>query len=205
MAKHLNLSTIVDKNKVDSDKAFLVMFKVDVKDQLGATINTLRFVKNSENVTFNGDLFVAGNFDINITMEAQSEPSVSITAQDQTRSIQSYLDLYDGLVNSDITMYVVHEDSLDGPAEMEETFLVTNASANDYVVNFELGVEGAVSKRFPNYRQFTNRCMWKYKGLRCKYSGPMATCDFTRDGANGCVAHNNEINFGGFPGLKDLM
>jgi hypothetical protein len=30
----------------------------------------------------------------------------------------------------------------------------------------------------------------------------MATCDYTLDGANGCRAHDNEINFGAFPALK---
>jgi phage-related protein len=204
-AKHLNLSTVVDKNKIESDKTFLLLFKVDVKDSAGATVTTLRFARNSENVTFQGNLFVAANFELDIKVEQQSEPTVSLRAQDQTRTLSTYVDTYDGLVKSEVTLYVVHEESLNGAPEMEETFLVVDASVSDYVVSFNLGVESAVAQRFPNFRQFRNRCAWKYKGTRCKYAGALPTCDFTRDGPNGCIAHDNEINFGGFPGLNDLM
>jgi cell wall-associated NlpC family hydrolase len=33
----------------------------------------------------------------------------------------------------------------------------------------------------------------------------MPTCDYTRDGPNGCIAHGNEPQFGGFPGLKRFV
>lgn len=204
-AKHLNLATIVDKGKVDSSKSFLILFEVAVKDSVGSLVDTLRFAKNSANVTFGGNTYTAANFDINIDIQADREPSVSITAEDETRTLLSYLDIYDGLVNSDVTMLIVHEDSLSGNAELEETFVVVGCSVKGYVVSIELGVESAVSKRFPNFRQFKDRCMWKYKGARCKYAGGLATCDYTRNGANGCVAHGNEINFGAFPGLNDLQ
>ena len=204
-SKHLNLSTVVDKNKVSSDKAFLILFKVVVKDYLGATVDTLHFAKNSANVVFNGDVYQAANFDLDIKVEEAKEPSVTLTAQDQTKTLSTYIDLYDGLVKSDVTLYIVHEDSLDGPPEMTEDFIVTDATTSEYVVTMTLGLESAVAQRFPNFRQFRNRCAWKYKGERCKYSGAMPTCDYTRDGANGCIAHSNEVNFGGFPGINDLF
>jgi phage-related protein len=204
-AKHLNLSTVVDKNKIESDKVFLLLFKIVVRDYLGAEVETVRIAKNSENVIFMGDVYQAANFEVNISVEESKEPSITLTAQDQTKTLSTYVDLYDGLVKSDATLYVVHEDSLDGPAEMSEDFLVIDASVSEYVVSLSLGVESAVAQRFPNFRQFRNRCGWKYKGIRCKYSGGMPTCDFTRDGANGCIAHGNEVNFGGFPGLNDLF
>lgn len=204
-AKHLNLSTIVDKNKIESDKAFILLFELVVKDYNGATVDTLRFAKNSENVIFMGNTFVAANFDIDIKLEANQEPTIAISAQDQTRALQSFIDIYDGLVNSTCKMLVVHEDSLAGPAELDEDFLITDTQVNNYVVKMNLGVETAVAQRFPNYRQFQNRCAWKYKGNRCKYAGAMPSCDYTRDGANGCIAHSNEINFGAFPGLNDLF
>jgi phage-related protein len=204
-AKHLNLSTVVDKNKITSDKAFVVLFKVIVRDYQENVIDTLRFAKNSENVIFQGDVFQAANFDLKVEIEDQKEPSISITAQDTTKTLSTYIDLYDGLVKSDVTLFVVHEDSLDGPAEVEESFVVIDSSVQEYVVTMNLGVQSAVSSRFPNFRQFRNRCAWKYKGERCKYVGAMPTCDFTRDGANGCIAHGNEPNFGGFPGLNDLF
>lgn len=205
-AKHLNLSTIVDKNKVSSDKAFLLLFKVTVNDTNGDFVTNLHFAKNSEDVTFMGDAYTAANFDIDVQIEQGTEPQIKLTAHDETKALAAYIDKYDGLVKSSVTLYVVHEDMLaSGPAEIDEDFLITEASVNEYVVSFTLGVETAVAQRFPNFRQFQNRCSWKYKGTRCGYTGAMPTCDYTRDGANGCIAHANEANFGGFPGLNDLF
>lgn len=205
-AKHLNLSTVVDKNKIYTDEAFLFLLMIEVKDSSDTLVDTIYLVKNSENVIFNGNTYTASNFEVHINVEANKEPDVSISAQDQTRTIQNYLDQYDGLVKSVVTLMVVHEGILpSGDPEFEENFLVISSDVSEYVVNLKLGTESAVAQRFPNYRQFRNRCAWKYKGLRCKYAGPLATCDYTRDGANGCIAHDNEANFGGFPGLNDLF
>jgi phage-related protein len=39
---------------------------------------------------------------------------------------------------------------------------------------------------------------WEYFKVT---TGGLATCDYTLDGPNGCRAHNNTINFGGFPSI----
>lgn len=205
MSKHLSIATIIDKNKIASDKAFLMLIKVDVKDPTtGAIVQTLRMVRNSENVTHNGNVFQAANFEIDIKMEVNAEPQIILRAEDQTRTLAQYIDLYDGLMTNEVTMIIVNEATMDTP-EIEETFIITGSGINDTKVEFNLGVESAVTQRFPNYRQFKNRCAWKYKGQRCKYAGALATCDYSRDGPNGCAAHDNEINFGGFPGINELF
>jgi phage-related protein len=130
---------------------------------------------------------------------------MTLAAQDQTQLLAQFVEAYDGLVGSDVTLYVVNSGALSSPPEIEETFKVVGASVQTYVVTINLGVESATSARFPPFRQFKERCVWKYKGVRCKYAGVLETCDYTRSGANGCVAHDNEINFGGFPGINDLF
>lgn len=204
-AKHLNLSTVVDKNKIASDKVFLVLLEVAVKDFSEATVATIRFCQNSSNITYQGNEFTAANFSLDIKTEANKEPEMTLQAQDQTRMLSQYVDEYDGLVKSECKLIIVNSGSLTAPPELEETFIVTGASIANYVVTINLGTESAVLQRFPNYRQFKERCVWKYKGLRCKYAGAMTSCDYTRTGPNGCIAHNNEINFGGQPGLNDLF
>lgn len=204
-AKHLNLSTVVDKNKIATDKVFLILLEVGVLDSTGALVDTLRFCKNSENITFNGNEYVASNFTLNIKTEVDQEPQISLSAEDKTRALGQYVEAYDGLIKSTVKMIVVNSGALSGPPELEEDFLVIDASISNYTVNINLGVESAVAQRFPAFRQFKDRCMWKYKGTRCGYVGAIATCDYTRNGANGCVAHGNEINFGAFPGIVELM
>lgn len=204
-AKHLNISTIVDKNKIASDKVFLVLIEVGVLDSEGTLVETLRFCKNSENITYNSQTYQAANFTLSMSNEVDREPSITLTAQDQTRTLGQYVEAYDGLVKSTVKLLIVNSGSLSAPAEFEEDFIITSASIQDYVVSIELGVESAVAQRFPPYRQFKDRCAWKYKGQRCKYAGGLATCDYTLNGANGCVAHDNAINFGGFPGIVELF
>lgn len=202
MARHLTVGSIIEKNKIASDELFLILIKVIVKNEEGAEVAILTFAKNSENIVFGGESYQAANFDIDISVENNVEPTVKLTAQDQTRTIMQYVEAYSGCVGSDVIMTVVNSAALDGPAEIQETFKVISSSNNEYVVSFDLGVESAISKRYPNYRQFKDRCSWKYKGPRCKYAGAMNTCDYTLLGDNGCVAHNNVPNFGGFPGLN---
>lgn len=205
-AKHFNLSTVIDKNKVDSTNAFLLLIEVHViNPESGVEDAVVRFCKNSENIEFEGNTFTAANFDLQLENEVGKEPSMTLTAQDQTRALGQYLDAYDGLTDSKLRMIVVNSASLDAPAEMDETVLIVHGSTSNYVVELSLGVESAVSVRFPNYRQNKDFCAWKYKGPRCKYAGALATCDYSLNGPNGCKAHDNAINFGGFPGISELF
>lgn len=205
MSKHLNLSTIIDKNKISSENSFIILLAVEVKNPVDGTIvETIRFCKNSENIEYKGDLYIATNFDMDIKTEINKEPSITLKAHDETRALGQYIDLYDGLINNKVTMYIVNSAALQ-EAEMEEDFIILTASISGYKVEMALGIESAVNQRFPNFRQFKDRCAWKYKGIRCKYAGALPTCDYTRTGPNGCIAHDNEINFGGFPGINDLF
>lgn len=203
-SKHLSVGTIIEKNKIQSEELFLILIAAEIRDEEGVLLDTIRFVKNSENIIFEGHTFQAANFNMNINVQANSEPSISLVAQDQTRTLAQFIEAYGGLVDNKVTMTVVNSGNLTGPAEMREEFKITGASVDNYVVTFQLGTDSAVSRRFPQYRQFKDRCAWKYKGPRCKYSGPLLKCDYTLQGDNGCLAHNNIINFGGFPGLNTM-
>jgi phage-related protein len=205
MPHHLNISTVIDKNQIASDKAFLVLLEVMIKDSDGNDIDTVRLAKNTEDVVFEGETFLASNFEMDMKLDTGKEPQITISINDPTGQIITYVDIYDGLVKSKVRMLIVHEGALDSPAELDEVMLVKSTTTSGYAVSFELGAESSVGHRFPQYRQFKDRCFKTFKGPRCQYAGPDATCDFTRTGVNGCVAKNNEINFGGFPGINNLF
>jgi phage-related protein len=205
MARHLTVGSIIEKNKIASDELFLILIKVLIKNEDGDEVAVLTFVKNSENVVFNGEAYQAANFELDITVENNSEPQITLTAQDQTRALMQYIEAYSGCVGSTVIMTVVNSAALDQPPEIQETFKVISSSNNQYVVKFDLGTDSAISKRFPNYRQFKDRCSWKYKGTRCKYAGSIEKCDYTLLGDNGCLVHNNVANFGGYPGLNGSL
>jgi phage-related protein len=205
MANKLSIAAVIDKNKITSENVFLVLIEVYVQDSDGNAVSTIRFCKNSENITFDGELFTASNFELDIKLETNQEPSITLTAQDQTKALAQYIDAYDGLVRNKVRMLVVNSASLGSPAELDETFVVTSSRISGYVSTLELGVESAVSQRFPRHRQFKDRCFKTFKGPRCQYAGPDATCSYSRTGVNGCIAKGNEINFGGFPGINELF
>lgn len=51
-------------------------------------------------------------------------------------------------------------------------------------------------------RLCTSKCTVIFKGPACGYSGPIQTCDHT---LIACTALGNNVRYGGFPGLPDLV
>lgn len=205
MPHNLNIASIIDKNKVSSTNVFLILLEVEVRDSAGALVETLRVVKNSADIVFQGNTYTAANFELDIKLEATQEPSITLEVHDETRQLAQYIDAYDGLVRNKIRVMIVNSGSLNSPADIDEEMIVLTSSLSSYTARFELGVESSLGLRFPNYRQFKDRCFKTFKGPRCQYAGAATTCDYTREGVNGCKAKNNEINFGGFPGINELF
>jgi len=202
MGKALSVGSVIDKNKITSDVAWVVLLEVDVVDPNSRTVvETLCIAKNNEAITFNGQVYQPGNFEFEFQQRQNETPQVSIAAQDQTRYIHQRMEEMAGGVFSTVLVRVVNSNRLDRPAEIEERFQITESSVKDYVVNFGLGTENPLTLQFPKHTQRQDRCAWRYKGYGCGYSGGMPKCDYTRDGANGCRAHNNYANFRAEPGL----
>ncbi len=199
----ISLVTAADKNKLASDKVFLVALKIDIKNQDGDLMETLRVVNNNEDIVFAGETYVAYPFNININYEAGSQPTVSLTAQDVTRALMQRMQTYSGAIGSRVTLFAIHEDNLAGPADFSHVFDVISASSNDYTVSWTLGANNLLDVKFPSRRQRRDRCAWTYKDANCGYTGALTTCSYTLSEANGCEAHGNESSFGGFPGLNN--
>lgn len=196
MAGHLSVATVVEKNKISSDVAFVILLEVAVTDpNTRQVVETLYLARNNENVLFDPEgkgepkVYQAANFEINVDEKQGQAPSVTITAQDQTGFIQARQDAYAGGVFSECTMTVVNSARLDKPAEIREKFLVLSSNAKDYVVTFTLGAENMITVAFPKHMQSRDRCAWRFKGYGCGYVGAITTCDYTKDGPNGCKQH----------------
>jgi phage-related protein len=202
MAHSLSVVNIIDKNKLASNSPWLLLLDIDVLDTLGGFVSTLRVVRNTDEITYQGNVYAPAAFELNLSQKANEQTSLTLTFQDQTRAIQAYMQEYGGGIGFRVTMTIVNADNLSQPPEIREYMQVIGASAENYVVTFTLGAENALSRVFPRRMQYRDFCTWKYKGTECGYSGGLATCDRTLQGPNGCAAHNNVANFGGFPGLN---
>lgn len=199
----LSVATAIEKNKLASNTPFLVCLDVTIIDpNTLQVVDTMYLVRNNEDLTYNGNTYVATPFEIQLGKQSGGIPQVNLSISDYSRAVQSRLEAYGGGISSKVTVTVVNADNLDQPPEVVEFFQVVGASAASYKISFQLGAENPLLLNFPRGRQLRDRCRWTYMGAECRYAGNLPTCDLSLKGANGCQAHGNTINFGGLPGVS---
>lgn len=203
MAENLTIASVIDKNKIASVNAWLLLLDIEIKDNLGNITETLRVVQNKENYVYKGNTYVALNFKTDFTQESNAEPTMRLIFEDVTGVIRDRMEEYNGGIGSSVKMMVINTGDTDGEAEIEDVYDVVSATASGILITWSLGAENPLKYQFPYRRQYRDRCPWVYKGVRCGYTGALPTCDYTLNGTNGCRAHNNIVNFGGFPALRN--
>jgi hypothetical protein len=201
--KHLSVATVIE-NRLSSDTPFLCAMDIEVVDPItGVVVEVIYLVRNSEDITYQGNAYVATSFDLDLKSEGGAVPTVSVAIKDFTKAIQGRMQAYGGGLGFNVTIYVVNAGNLLQPPEVVEFFQVIGAKAANYIVTFTLGAENAVAVTFPKRRQTKDFCQWRYKDPEtCAYAGSLATCDLSLQGPNGCVVHENSPNFGGYPGIS---
>lgn len=200
--KALTITTVVEKNKIASENAFLVLVELQIADaNTGSIVETVFAVNNNEDVVYQSETYFAFPFDITLKQEAGAIPEITLSAFDYQRFLLGKLTQYNGIAGSQLILRVVNTGNLSAPPEIEETFEVLKSSANDFSVSLTLGANSPLRQLFPRRIQMRDRCAWRYKSAECGYVGAMPTCDLTLQGPNGCAAHNNTAKYGGFPGL----
>ena len=178
--KSLAVAGVVEKNRISSGTPFLLFLELRVKDPISMDeTNRMFFVHNDEDVAFDGETYIATPFTIELVADSNGVPEVTLTIPDYKRMIMKYLDLYQGLVESEVIITGMLADDLTANPEIQENFRVIGSSSSEFSVSIKLGAESQLARLFPNRRQLRDRCAWRYKS-----------------------AHENSPRFGGFPGLK---
>lgn len=203
-SSHFSVATAIEKDRIASDVAFVVLLAIDVTDVNGAPVQTMHFAKNSEDIIYKGNTYIAANFSVKLNLDVANVPKLEVTADDPTGVIRDMMNLYNGGIGFDVSITVVNTGNLTQSPEIHETFKIVTASQSGYQVSFTMGVDNPLTLRFPNRLQFRDQCTYQYKGTRCKYAGALANCDYTYFGTNGCKVHANTVNYGGFLGLQNL-
>lgn len=202
MSLSLTVGDVIEKNKIASDVAYLVLLEIGVIDpDTSSLVETLYVCNNKEDITFNGQLYTAYSLDSNIIQEPGSMPEMTLTINDYANVIQASMQQYNGGVGFAIKLMYVNSSALDDDPEIEENFTVESASAQNYIISFKLGAENPLAKRCPKRLQYRESCSFTYKSTECGYSGALTSCDYTLTGDNGCIFHENAERFGGFPGI----
>lgn len=210
MGRHLSVATAIEVSRIASPVAFVPLIDVVVNNPVtGAYVETLYFARNSENITWHGNVYEASAFDFDVQEETGQVPRVTVTVKDYSQAIIEQMESYGGGVGFSVVLSVVNAGNLAQAPELQETFTVVSAMAQDYVVSFTLGIENPLMMRCPRRRQFRDYCNWRYKdSATCGYNGTKTSCDYTMWGGNGCLTHsdgsygaNQFWRFGGFPGI----
>ena len=223
--RNISLAGAIDKARLSSGHTYMMLLDIEVIDHFTGSSVEMLYIANGvpllgnpeENptaVTWKGNDYQCAAFDVVIEEKAGDLPVVTLTANDVTGVMRERMNQYHGGVGFIATFYLVHTAAFGATssdpalmpipteAEVQETFLVTEASRQGTQITFKLGDRNELAKSFPRRRQLRDFCQWQYKGVQCKYAGGLGSCDRTLQGDNGCGVHVNTENFGGFPGLQ---
>lgn len=195
----LNLSSlaIIEKNKLTSTGAWLIMLQLDVDD------TTIRVVHNNEDIVWptGGNVWQAFPFSLGEVREDTKGtlPSFSIKVSNVTRALVPYLEATEGFKNGTVRLLVVHSEHLNLiTPEIDETFDIQSVSVNEMWVTINVGAENPMRMRSPRDRYLKDCCRFKFKSTLCGYSGTATNCDKT---FGQCKQRGNSTRYGGFPGV----
>jgi len=193
----LSSQAIIEKNKLTSTGAFIVLLKVTFDS------TSVYLCRNNEDITWNGETWSAYYFqlgDINETKEGEL-PTVDLNIWDINRVLTPTLADYAGGVGTSVDIYIVNTALLSETDPLRhETFNISEVSIDSMnKITFRLSVANLATRRSPKNRFLKTHCRYKeFKGSHCGYSGSETECDrtFAR-----CKELENQMRFGGFPGV----
>lgn len=221
----LSLSTaaILEKNKIASKTSWIILIEI-----LLSSGETLRFCRNTENITWRTYEWLAFPFEIDDMKEVSTSetPQLILSVGNQTKAIQAYVENAGGGVGSTVKIYVIYtkgpqylEDvtgefitNIDGvkfeleykgdDPVLELEYVCTGCAATANWVSFTLGVSNKFRQIFPKHKAYKNICRWKFKTEQCGFVDTdtlqFDTCNKT---LSDCRLRQNSKRFGGFPSV----
>lgn len=197
---NLPLALRLEANKLVSTRPWLLLLELTLPDT-----SVLRFVRNTEDILFNGYTWTAYPFELGDQGESGDGKvqAVVLRASNVARALTPYLEANAGLVGAQVRLIVVHEGSLGedyASLTLSYTIIATSLPPGGLWVEFTLGAENPMRRRFPLYAAVPLHCGWvaHFKGAECKYAGADTSCAGT---LTACRAKSNSANFGGRPGI----
>lgn len=196
----ITLSTIAkqEKNKLNTDSVFLVCLKIILND---TDKTTFYIVRNTEDITFNGQKYQAFPFNFGQLEEDNtgSNPDVSLNVDNTSRVLGYYLENGGGGVNSTVYIQIVNSKNLSATEpEVELMFKVTNTKVTYQYVTFTLSNGYPNMSKRPFWRYLKDSCPFPFKGVECGYTGSVTTCGHC---LSDCRARGNSVRFGGEPAI----
>ena len=208
----LTLASALQKHNIAGTAPWFVLLDIfPDKDDL---TQVLRVVRNTDDVVWNGNTYLAFNFDIDSIDESTTGqlPNVTLKVSNVSRAVEGQLEQFSGGIGAVLVLTVVNAADLGGDPVQQFTWEIIQATATDQWVTFTLGAPNPMLRQFPYGLFVKNHCFHVFnnptrqaacdpEGAACGYAGALPTCDHTLNGTNGCKVHDNQARFGGFPGI----
>jgi len=187
------------KNMLSDPGAWLVLLEIDTP----ALEDPLRLVRNTEDITWDGETWTAFPFDLDESKQDAdgSIQTLAIRVSNVQRQVEKYVNDADGGSNTTVTLRVVYSEELDEDAVLEEIFTVGTVRCTNDWVTFELEPEAFLTQRFPRDTFNRTRCRWNFKSRECGYTG--TTYSSCNNVLADCILRDRVSSFGGTPGLPD--
>lgn len=210
MSLQLSPEEIAAKEKLAGEYPWIWLYEIEIptdpptRVRLARNTCDVEFGTNSDGVALTYTRFPVGHQ--RVKRDAQGgQTTTSLTVANVTREIQALLEAHDGLIGQPVRIMLINDHlKLTGKPTLRDDFEIVSVSTDERGVTAQLGQQNLYEASFPSTRYLRSACRHAYKGPLCKYVGAEATCSKTLDGANGCADHDNELNFGGFPGIPRL-
>lgn len=185
-------AAVLEKNRLASDTPFLIFLEIKNRE-----IGVIRLVRNTENIMWQGSEWQAFPLDIETSGEdGKTIPALNVKVSNCGGIIQTYLQQYNGLVDSEVCLMVALASNLENPnPEFALDFLIKSASYDESWVTFCLSASAELMNRFPAHRYINNFCPFRCGDLRCGYIGA-GVCVNTLET---CLIPSR---FGGEPGIQ---
>ncbi len=174
----MDTSLVLEKNKLSGTVPWLILLEVSIPSTPATTIY---LVRNTEDITFNSQTYTAFPFELDVSKQVSKGdiPTIELRVNNVTRTLQSYLEDYDGLVDESVTIRVVAKPT--GESVYHEaaswTYDILAVHSDAQYVYFTLGAPNPLSRRFPLYRYIAFNCRWRFRldssvvAPECGYAG----------------------------------
>jgi phage-related protein len=166
---------IEEKNKISQEQPWLVFLTLtNVAKDL-----TLRLVRNTENITYKGEEYIAFPFEIDSIPEATKGtiPTLALKVSNIDRQIQAYVE-QDATFGSgwEVVLSLAHISQLNGTviqdevAEIESVWESIDVTADDSYLVINLGVQNPMLIQFPRQKFSGGFCQRSFNdGQGCPY------------------------------------
>jgi len=199
--KILPTPLVLSKNLLCGPQPWLLLVDVTIPTE---PATKLYLVRNNEDVVYARNTYTAFPFDFTpMKMEGKGEiPTITFRVSNVARSLQSYVEDYEGLIGEEVTLRIVNNAHLgEDYTELTWVFIILSCSVDSQWINFSVGAPNPLRRRFPLYKYNADHCPWRLSSVECKYAGADSTCKRTLADCQLRTGGSNSLNFGGHIGL----